>query len=168
MIEPVVDLLGVGPGATCPGATWMSPELTGRGRLPARATLYPFPDIDLARRRVREASPWFRSLDGDWRFALAPHPGSVPGDFADHAFDDSSWATLPVPSNWTMHGYDRPHYTNVRMPFDTPPPTVPDDNPTGVYRTSFRVPADWQGRRIVLHVGGAESVLYVWVNGRAV
>lgn len=25
----------------------------------------------------------------------------------------------------------------------------------------------WSGRRIVLHVGGAESVVYVWVNGRA-
>ena len=64
-----------------------------------------------------------------------------------------------------MHGYDRPHYTNVRMPFGTPPPTVPKDNPTGLYRTRFQVPAEWRGRRIVLHVGGAESVLYVWVTG---
>ena len=26
-------------------------------------------------------------------------------------------------------------------------------------------PRAWRGRRVVLHVGGAESVLYVWVNG---
>ena len=67
-----------------------------------------------------------------------------------------------------MHGYDRPHYTNVQMPFDSAPPHVPDDNPTGLYRTAFRFPPTGRGRRIVLQVGGAESVLYVWVNGRAV
>jgi beta-galactosidase len=163
MTERARDMLGSGPGAT-----WMRPELTGLRRLPARATLFPFSDIGLALRREREASPWFLGLDGDWRFSLAPRPESVPDDFADPSFDDSAWAMLPVPSNWTMHGYDRPHYTNVRMPFDEPPPTVPKDNPTGLYRTSFRIPSDWSGRRIVLHIGAAESVLYVWVNGRAV
>nr|QQZ51237.1 hypothetical protein JKL49_09095 [Phenylobacterium glaciei] len=47
-------------------------------------------------------------------------------------------------------------------------PNVPDENPTGLYRTAFEVPADWDGRRIVLRIGAAESVLYVWVNGLAV
>jgi beta-galactosidase len=34
-----------------------------------------------------------------------------------------------------------------------------------VYRTSATVPAAWDGRRVILHVGGAESVLAVWVDG---
>ena len=89
-------------------------------------------------------------------------------DFAGAGFDDAGWAELPVPSNWTMHGYDRPQYTNVQMPFAGAPPNVPVDNPTGLYRRTFEVPADWAGRRVVLKVGGAESVLYVWVNGRPV
>ena len=42
---------------------------------------------------------------------------------------------------------------------------MPDDNPTGVYRRTVTVPGDWRGQRIVLHVGGAESVLYVHVDG---
>ena len=54
------------------------------------------------------------------------------------------------------------------MPFAGPPPRVPDDNPTGVYRRAVTVPAAWRGQRIVLHVGGAESVLYVHVNGAPV
>ena len=157
------DLLGAALNRT-----WIQPELAGLGRLPARATLQPFPTEALALARARAASPWFRSLDGDWRFSLAARPEAVPDDFAAPGFDDAAWASLPVPSNWTMHGYDRPHYTNVRMPFDTPPPSVPHDNPTGLYRRTFHVPADWNDRRIVLHVGGAESVLYVWVNGQAV
>lgn len=39
--------------------------------------------------------------------------------------------------------------------------------PTSVER-EFEVPADWAGRRIVLQVGAAESVLVAEVNGRPV
>jgi len=67
-----------------------------------------------------------------------------------------------------MHGHGYPHYTNVVMPFNDLPPQVPAENPTGLYRTRFTVPADWDGRRIILHIGGAESVLYVWVDGQGV
>ena len=41
----------------------------------------------------------------------------------------------------------------------------PTRNPTGVYRRTFTVPAAWRGRQVVLHVGGAESVHAVYVNG---
>lgn len=146
--------------------TWTHPETVSLGRLPARATFTPYGDADSA--RARGPSPFVRSLNGDWKFALAERPEAVPADFAHEAFDDADWDRLPVPSNWTMHGYDKPHYTNVQMPFPLAAPNVPDENPTGLYRTRFEVPADWDGRRIVLRVGAAESVLYVWVNGRAV
>ena len=146
--------------------TWMHPETVSLGRLPMRATLTPYPDA--AQALARGASPWTRSLNGPWRFSLAPSPDEVPADFASVAFDDAGWAELPVPSNWTMHGYDRPQYTNVQMPFAGAPPEVPEANPTGLYRRTFEVPADWAGRRMVLEVGGAESVLYVWVNGAPV
>ena len=150
------------------GATrsWEHPETVQLGRLPARATLTPYPDVESA--RARGPSPWVKSLNGDWRFTLAPRPEAAPTGFSQPDFDDSAWATLPVPSNWTMHGFDRPQYTNVQMPFDLPPPHVPDDNPTGLYRTAFTLPDGWAGRRVVLHVGGAESVLYVWLNGQPV
>ena len=146
--------------------SWMHPETIQLGRLPARATLTPYPDVESV--KARGASPWVLSLNGDWRFTLAPRPEAAPDGFAQPDFDDANWATLPVPSNWTMHGFDRPQYTNVQMPFDLAPPDVPDENPTGLYRTSFSLPAGWDGRRVVLHVGAAESVLYVWLNGAAV
>src|SRR5258705_7308938 len=53
----------------------------------------------------------------------------------------------------------------VQMPFPGPPPRVPDNNPPGVYRCAVAVPAAWHGQRIVLHVGAAESVLYVHIDG---
>jgi len=152
-----------------PLKTWQSPETLSLNRLPARATTYPYPSAAAALKNCREASPWWRSLNGDWDFRLVGRPEDVPAEFAqpDYALD-AAWSKLPVPSNWTMHGHGYPHYTNVVMPFNDLPPQVPAENPTGLYRTRFTVPADWDGRRIILHIGGAESVLYVWVDGQAV
>src|SRR5262245_47312312 len=127
-----------------------------------RSPLSPYPDEASA--RVGGPTPWQLSLDGAWRFRLLSRPEDVT---AEHLTgDDSLWDTVTVPGNWTMQGYDRPHYTNVQMPFDGPPPRVPDLNPTGVYRTTIRLPRTSRRRRVVLHVGAAESVLYVYVNGR--
>ena len=77
------------------------------------------------------------------------------------------WGEAEVPGCWTMQDtWDRPHYTNVQMPFPDRPPETPEDNPTGVYERTFEVPAAWAGRRVVLHVGAAESVLIVEVDGQ--
>jgi beta-galactosidase len=148
---------------------WTAPEILQLNRLPMRATLYPFASAEAASSYDRTQSPFLQLLNGDWDFHLAARPEDVPAAFVQPNFPaGDGWAKLPVPSNWTMHGYDRPHYTNVQMPFPHEPPTVPDENPTGCYRTSFTVAQDWDGRRIVLHFGGAESVLCVWVNGQPV
>ncbi|HKG56869.1 MAG TPA: glycoside hydrolase family 2 TIM barrel-domain containing protein, partial [Candidatus Limnocylindrales bacterium] len=97
-------------------------------------------------------------LDGAWRFQLLRSPDAEPG---------AEWGEAQVPGCWTMQGFDdRPQYTNVQMPFGSLPPTVPEDNPTGIYERTFTVPPEWAGRRVVLHVGAAESVLIVTVNGR--
>ena len=65
--------------------------------------------------------------------------------------------------------FDLPHYTNVQMPFAGRPPELPAVNPTGVYERTIELSEAWlAGRRVVLHVGAAESVLIVTVNGREV
>lgn len=50
-----------------------------------------------------------------------------------------------VPSNWQLHGFDRPIYTNVMYPFPLDPPSVPMENPTGCYRMDFHLPKEWEG-----------------------
>ena len=108
-----------------------------------------------------------RPLDGTWALELFDAPDSVPETAITgrrrRAVD------VAVPGNWTMQDLgnfvDVPHYTNIQMPFDGPPPRLPERNPTGVYRRSFVVPAAWISRRTVLHVAGAESAHAVFVNG---
>jgi beta-galactosidase len=158
---------------------WESPEWSGEGRLPMRSPLLPYRSSEAARIAARlgpqgrerdgggdAANPWKLDLDGDWSFALAENPLSAPPLFAAPDFDDSAWGKLRVPGTWTLQGYDKPHYTNVVMPFGNVPPSPPAaHNPTGLYRLSFELPAAWEGRRVVLHVGGAESFLEAWCNG---
>jgi beta-galactosidase len=98
-------------------------------------------------------------LDGAWDFQLLASPTAPVGEI---------WKTIDVPGLWTMsEPADRPHYTNVEMPFDEVPPHVPARNPTGVYRRSFTLRPE-PGRRVVLRVGAAEGLLRVFVNGRPV
>lgn len=158
--------LAQGSGAFVARRLWADPTHVATNRLPMRSPLVPFPDANLARAGLR--SPWMLPLDGRWRFRLAAAPADVTDADVAAGTADHDWDQIVVPGNWTVQGYDRPHYTNIRMPFPGPPPAIPQANPTGIYRTTFRVPGAWRGRRVVLHVGGAESVLFVWVNGAAV
>ncbi|KAI3844214.1 hypothetical protein MKX03_032285 [Papaver bracteatum] len=112
--------------------------------------------------------PFVKSLSGYWKFFLSPSPTSIPTNFYDSDFEDSSWEALPVPSNWQMHGFDRPIYTNVVYPFPLDPPNVPVENPTGCYRTYFEIPEEWKNRRIFLHFEAVDSAFYAWVNGISV
>ncbi|HTX71772.1 MAG TPA: glycoside hydrolase family 2 TIM barrel-domain containing protein, partial [Rectinemataceae bacterium] len=153
---------------------WESPELSGMGRLPMRSPLLPWPDAESARKAARLGptgrgvpdNPFVLSLDGDWDFALAENPRAAPEGFERPGFEPKAWSRLRVPGSWTLQGHDKPHYTNVVMPFGNVPPSSPSGhNPTGLYRTTFDLPPAWRGRRVVLHVGGAESFLEAWCNG---
>ncbi len=147
---------------------WENPAVIARGVEPPHATLFPYPDEASARAGQRAASPWYRLLNGRWRFCYLPHPGAVPRGFAEPSFADETWDTIPVPSNWQMLGYGKPIYRNAGYCFPVDPPRVPDENPVGLYRTTFEVPASWSERRVSLTFDGVNSACYVWVNGREV
>ncbi len=119
-----------------------------------------------ARASVRSDAPQL-SLNGDWRFRLAPAGGASGDEPAQPDFDDSQWDEIPVPSHWVLLAngkYGRPIYTNVRYPFPIDPPHVPDENPTADHRRSFDMP-DWQVERVLLRFDGIESVYKIWING---
>jgi len=147
---------------------WETPELTSLNKLPARATFAHFPTAKQAVARQRERSPWFMSLDGEWQFRFEPNPEEAMRRVESSATGETAWSRILVPGNWETQGYGRPHYTNHQMPWPEEPPHVPAENPTGVYRRRFALPAGWGGRRVVIHFGGADSVLAVYVNGTAV
>ncbi|MCC5953765.1 MAG: DUF4981 domain-containing protein [Acidimicrobiia bacterium] len=156
-------------GALHAGRAWTDPQVVAVGRLAARAPLVPFPDVAGARTGDPAGSPWWLSLDGPWLFRRRERPEAVTAaDLApapDGGGPAGRWTELEVPGSWVLAGWDHPIYTNVRMPFGGVPPHVPAANPTGVHRRTVVIPARWRGRRVILSVGSAESVLYVHVNG---
>jgi len=148
---------------------WENPGVIGLNKEPAHCTLMPYASVEAALAGRREGSRFYRSLNGKWRFNWVRKPADRPVDFYKVAYDVSGWDEIPVPSNWQMHGYGRPIYTNMRYPFPANPPYIPHDyNPVGSYRREFTIPGAWDGREIFLHFDGVKSAFYLWVNGRPV
>ncbi len=150
---------------------WENPQVFERNKQPGHATLMPYDEISSAIAGDRYGSPFCRLLNGTWRFSWAPNPASAPAGFEASDFADDAWDRVEVPGNWQLQGdYDPPMYTNVQYPFpiDNCPRVPEDDNPAGSYRTTFRVPADWAGRRVYLVFAGVESNLTLWINGQEV
>jgi len=150
--------------------TWQMPELPSLNKLPAHATFWLYPDATHAVARYPEHSPLVQVLNGNWDFALFDSPYEVTGA----ALAQATWRPLAVPGNWTMqlrneswHGesFNKPHYTNIQMPFAEPFPQVPAAIATGVYRTRIHVPATWSDQRIVIHFSGCEGMLAVYLDG---
>lgn len=133
------------------------------------ASMMPFPEAETALEGDNSKSPWFKSLNGDWKFHWSKNPASRPSDFFKVGFEDSAWKTIPVPSNWQVHGYGTPIYTNIKYPHPKNPPKAPREyNPVGSYRTAFTVPDDWKGRKVLIHFAGVDSAFYLWINGQKV
>ena len=143
---------------------WQYPGVVEVNRLPMRPPLAVSDSLESS--RTQHASRRLH-LDGQWKFRLFNNPLEVCAvDLRGRSrLLGKSWQSIRVPGNWTMQNVgDLPHYTNIEMPFDGPPPNLPKENPTGVYRRSFTLPASWQKRQMVLHVGAADSVHFVYVN----
>lgn len=130
------------------------------------------------------ATPWVetkskatKSLNGDWFFNFVSEPSKRPLDFYREDYDVSTWATIPVPSNWEMHGYDRPIYCNVEYPHSNTPPYIDarkgfNDggknygiNPVGSYVRYFDLPEGWDRQRTFIQFGGIYSAAFVYLNG---
>lgn len=144
---------------------------------PPHATFMPYADLTQALAADRTNSPFRLDLSGTWRFKHVNKPADRDLNFWRTDVDDSGWATIPVPSNWQLHGYDNPIYVNVTYPWwggngqneNAQPPFAPQRvNPVGQYRTTFTLPPAWQGRRVHVHFEGVKSGFYLWVNGTKV
>ena len=151
---------------------WENQNVTEINRLPARVLMTPFADKETALLNDKNLSPFYQTLNGEWLFKYFDCPedsealfNQKEGEFTE---DDQSWNTLQVPSNWQMAGFGKPQYTNIVLPFPPNPPYVPNENPTGVYRRTFTVDPEWDGKRIILTFRGVDSYFEVKLNGKFV
>ena len=162
-------------------ADWENQAVFRINKEAPRATSMPFPSKDEAAAKARLESPWCQLLNGNWKFHHTGNPAGRPLGFESAEFDDSQWKEIPVPSNWQLHGYGAPLYTNITYPFAKNPPRVMDEPPqhftnfpvenrnqVGSYRHKFTLPEAWSGRRTTLTFGAVDSAFYLWINGKKV
>ncbi len=156
---------------------WEDNHVLQINREPARAYFIPY---------VKTQGDRMLSLNGDWRFRWTKTPDERIRDFYRVDYDDSQWATLPVPANWEVNGYGTPIYVSAGYPFKIDPPyvtrepkkdwtTYEERNPTGQYRRTFVLPDGWHATvpdgspsgngQTFLRFEGVMSAFYVWVNG---
>ena len=157
--------------ATGPAAqpAWNDIDVIRENAESPRAHFIGYPSQEAAVAGDPAANPWYRSLNGPWKFHYSPRPADRPADFFHPDFDVAHWDVIPVPSNWERAGYGYPIYVNIPYPFAVDEPWVPeDDNPVGSYRRDFEVPASWLQRDVFIRFGAVSSAFYVWVNGRYV
>ncbi len=119
------------------------------------------------------------SLDGKWKFNWTNTPDEQPQNFYQTDFDDAAWTTFDVPGDWEVNGYGTPIYSSSGYTFKIDPPFVMGEprktyttyierNPTGCYRRTFSLPADWDGKEVYIHFGSVSSAFYIYVNGTEV
>ncbi|WP_369692778.1 glycoside hydrolase family 2 TIM barrel-domain containing protein [Flavobacterium psychrotrophum] len=148
---------------------WENPQAVDRNKEQPHATFIMYDKQEDAVKANPEASAYYKTLNGQWKFSLVKKPADRPQDFYAPGFNDSAWKELPVPSNWEMQGYDIPIYTNIVYPFPKNPPFIaPDYNPVGSYRKTFTVPENWTGKEVILHFGSISGYARVFMNGKEV
>ncbi len=155
-----------------------TPEIVSVNRMPMRASAFGFESREEAKKAKKEASPFFLSLNGNWKFNWVQNPTKRPLDFYRKDFDDAAWTLFKVPANWEVNGYGLPIYVNHPYEFTghakrgaqlNPPFDIPEDNnPVGSYRKKITIPENWNGRQVFIHLGAVKSAFFIWVNGKKV
>jgi beta-galactosidase len=161
---------------------WQNPKLTGLNNEPAHAIMVACPDvktatsIQLVNNQQRAKSPFYHSLNGDWKYHYAANFSQRISGFWAPDFNDHDWPVLAVPSNVEILGYGIPIYVNIRYPWtwhgiEPNPPFIPEDEPNNtinVYRRTFAVAKEWSGRHIFLTFDGVNSFFFLWINGQKI
>ena len=190
----LVLILTVSVFAACSGVQGLtkeseaigSPETVSRNKEPYSTTLIPYESAEQALGGDFKASPYYKSLNGEWDFSLSLTPALVPQGFEkkDYQYslsdvatvrmkeeDATTWRKISIPSNWEMKGYDVPSYNYNTYPWGSElvAPNVSENyNPVGIYRNNIEVPSDWSDRQVYVTFDGVASCVYVYVNGAMV
>lgn len=144
---------------------WENPSVARVNCLDSHPTFYRWRSLSEARNGAPSSS--LRVLNGLWQFSHFNRPEDVPESWLTTDLPDA--VCQNVPSCWQMANnpqWDKPVYLNVRYPFPTNPPFVPEENPTGCYSTTFTLTDSERDReRISIRFDGVSSAYHLWCNG---
>lgn len=137
---------------------------------PPRAYFIPYASAAEAETEDRSASSFYTDLCGEWRFCYYDSVKKIGDAFYEADRDCADFPLVPVPGCMQLYDCcpDRPQYSNLKYPFPTDPPYVPDEDPCAAFLRDFEMDADRLGRETFLVFEGVSSCFYLWVNGQFV
>ena len=150
---------------------WQDVQVVAVNKELPRSSFMTYGDRSTALTSRFEKSPYYSLLNGTWKFYFVDSYKDLPANITDPSTSTSSWDDITVPGNWELQGHGTAIYPNHGYEFkprNPQPPLLPETTPVGVYRRDFEIPANWDGRDVYLHIAGAKSGLYVYVNGKEV
>ena len=176
------------------GTEWQNPEVLSLNKEQPQTYTFSFANTVEALKVLPEASSYYQSLDGTWKFHWVSSPEERPKEFCQPDFDVSAWDDIKVPGCWNVQGlqkdgsmkYGVPIYVNqpvifyhevkegdwregvMRRPKDERYTTYKYPNEVGSYRRNFQIPSGWKGREIYINFDGVDSFFYLWINGKYV
>ncbi|MGM9804490.1 MAG: glycoside hydrolase family 2 TIM barrel-domain containing protein [Muribaculaceae bacterium] len=145
--------------------------VTSVNREPVRSSFMTYGSREAALKGRYADSEYYQLLNGVWKFYYVGYEKDLPKGITNAGVDTSEWHDINVPGNWELQGFGDAIYTNHKFDFATvnpQPPAMPEENPVGVYRRVVNIPQEWLSRDIYLHLAGAKSGVYVYLNGKQV
>ncbi len=121
------------------------------------------------------ASSLVRSLDGAWKAHFALNPAGAPDALLTSSAMDGSLREITVPCEFQLENpeWDPPHYVNTQYPWDghedlKAPEVSEKYNPTVTCVRTFTLSLKDLQHRIMLHLGGVEAAVLVYLNGQEI
>jgi beta-galactosidase len=149
-------------------AVWENPLLLDENKQPAHASFLLHTQKQDVSNTHFSKLPLYQSLNGNWKFMYTHSVVNRPTNFFTSNYNDATWNTIQVPSNWELKGFGTPIYTNIIYPFPKNPPFVGTNNAVGTYRKEFTINNNWQGKQIMLHFGSITGCAIVYLNGKQI
>ncbi|EAR53973.1 evolved beta-D-galactosidase, alpha subunit; cryptic protein [Photobacterium sp. SKA34] len=145
---------------------WENFQHLHESRMAPRAYFFSYDSVKQATTFQRELSSRFMLLSGQWKFEYFSNPLLVPEEFYNQPM--TQWKQITVPNMWQMEGHGELQYTDEGFPFPIDVPFVPSDNPTGAYKRTFTLSADWNNKQTIIKFDGVETYFELYVNGQYV
>ncbi len=116
---------------------------------------------------------WTMSLGGEWEFCAHKNMAERNASWGSMFAHEEKWKDvrkIRVPGFVELQGVGEP---GTSSPWDctwdcSPKPLKHVFEGSGWYRRTFKIPAEWTGRRIWLKIGDVTSQGWFWVNGTQV
>lgn len=143
---------------------WENNKVDSVNREKSHAHFLSFPDKDSAKIGENKYTHAFKNLNGTWKFMFLEAPEYSPTDFYKSDFNTSDMDDITVPGCWQTQGYGHMHYSDLWYNFPINPPFVPSENPTGIYKRTFKIGKEFLNKKVILRFNGVDSAYQVWLN----